>query len=201
MYAYCNNNPVMYVDSQGNSPIAILALIAISAIVLSLTACDVTNGGSLEGTPMDPRPDNATLHDNPEDAINEGIAHVMNSSIESNWSREYGVAIIQYDDSYYVDMNQDNGGGTYMKCVIPTPNLRNDHYRLVAIIHSHTIAQDEPFKPYDSGGDWDTYYNIYNQQVESYIIDYVRPTNQVRIRYMPVGMEDCTRWKYWEGAR
>ena len=198
MYAYCNNNPVMYIDRQGKSLFAILALVVIGGLVLSLSSCDITDGGSLENTPMDPRPDDVTYHDNPQDAITEGINYVINESRKSNWSREYGVAIVQYNESYYVDKRND-GGGNDMKCYIPVPDFDDKHYKLIAIIHSHAKAQQEPFKADDyDGGDWETYSKIYHKTVESYIIDYERHTETVRVRYLPTGTEDPTRWKYWE---
>ena len=199
MYAYCNNNPVMYLDGQGKSPIAILALVVIGVLMLSLSSCEITDGGSLAGTPMDPLPDNATLHQNSQDAIVEGVNYVITQSEKSNWTKEYGVAVVQYINTgeYYVSMYQE-GAGSDMRCYVPVPDLDDKHYRLIAIIHSHTKAQDEPFKPDDPGGDWETYSTIYHKRIESYIIDYVRPEKQIRIRYMPIGMEDCTRWEYWE---
>ena len=40
MYAYCNNNPVMYVDSEGNLPGLIWGLVALGALlIVALTSC------------------------------------------------------------------------------------------------------------------------------------------------------------------
>ena len=40
MYSYCNNNPVMYTDSEGNSPGLILGLVVLGAVlIVALTSC------------------------------------------------------------------------------------------------------------------------------------------------------------------
>ena len=45
MHAYCNNNPVMYVDSEGNSPGLILGLVVLGANVIQ----DFDNDRQLSG--------------------------------------------------------------------------------------------------------------------------------------------------------
>ena len=51
LYAYCNNNPVMYTDSNGDSAVAIIAAIVIGGATAALTAfldelCDIASGES-----------------------------------------------------------------------------------------------------------------------------------------------------------
>ena len=202
MYAYCNNNPVMLADSEGNSPLAILGLIAIGVLVLALTSCGASEPEPLEGTPIDPAPKTSIPYGNRNDAIREGIRRVVSRSSADNWTIEYGVVILEHRGNYYVSEYEKLG--TSMNCWVPATDANDKRFKTVAIIHSHTKALDEPFKCNDdeeTKGDWYIYNDVYKRQIESYIVDYVRHTDTVRIRYMPKKAGSCTDWIYWEETR
>ncbi len=179
MFAYCNNNPVMYVDPTGEfGLISFLVFCTVVAVVgLTATSCGPADN-DLTGTPADPAP-KTTPYDTPEEAINAGIDYVWNKTEEVNWGREVVVSVIQYENGkYYIEMDKD-GVGDYRVSYPPT-KIRNA--TVIATIHSHTEYQQEPFKQ-----DWNFYFR-YNKQMEMYIVDNYYGTPVVR--YLPVGATD-----------
>ena len=73
MYAYCNSNPVNYVDNSGNSPIGIAALILLGvAVVFELTSCANNDSSDYEKSITD----NINLYDDSTGEYQEGKINV-----------------------------------------------------------------------------------------------------------------------------
>ena len=148
MYAYCGNNPVNRIDSEGEFWWAvILATVVFAAI---LTSCENQNE-SLEGTPADPKARRS--FDTYDEALNTMIKETSDKAYEAGHSWEFGAAIFQYpgDDRYYTNgarSGEYRDGIDYTKCY-PSGE---EGVVLVAFIHSHLwdyVAKSTPFNVSD----------------------------------------------------
>ena len=194
MFAYCNNNPVMFIDPSGDL-LWVAALLLVG--VLFLPSCqpveyvddvveDTNDPNSLKGTPLDPGP-KTTGYDSYEDAINAGIDFVYGKSQEVNWRNEVAVSVFQYhyDGKYYLQTLGD-GIGTAHSSQAPI-DIRNG--TVYAIIHSHPNYQAEPFKQ-----DWVTYCEL-GRKIQSFIVE--RYEGGRLVRYLDFNARDQDDWKIW----
>ena len=145
MYAYCGNNPVNRIDSEGEFWWAvILATVVFAAI---LTSCENQNE-SLEGTPADPKARRS--FDAYDEALNTMIDETYNTALSNNFKIEYGAAIFKYpdDDKFYTNGVRNSGRPDAVKL--------NDCYpydepgvELVAFIHSHPWGPEPNSSPFN----------------------------------------------------
>ena len=145
MYAYCGNNPVNRIDSEGEFWWAvILATVVFAAI---LTSCENQNE-SLEGTPADPKARRS--FDSYDEAVNTMLSECYNTALEDEFKYEYGAVIFQYDGDpkFYT-----NGVGT--DCLPDKIYFENKYpyddktVTPVADIHTHPRYVAEPFREAD----------------------------------------------------
>ena len=129
IYAYCNNNPVMYKDINGEFP----WLIATGVILLfTLTSCEKPN-----------REDTYTFtaYDSYEDAYLEGMNNVYDNAASSDFQYEYGAVIVQYenDEKYYLSNVVTDRDLESVDLPFPKNAIR------IANIHSHPWYLSEPY--------------------------------------------------------
>ena len=148
MYAYCGNNPVNRIDSEGEFWWAvILATVVLTAI---LTSCGNQNE-SLEGTPADPKARRS--FDTYDEALNTMIKETSDKAYSVGHSREYGAAIFQYpgDDRYYTNGAESGEYADGVDYLNRYPS-GEEGVVLVAFIHSHLwdyVARSTPFNVSD----------------------------------------------------
>ena len=132
MFAYCNNNPVMFTDPAGDFPFLIIGVIAAVIVGASLAACQ---------TPPREETYHFESYDNYEDAYRAGMRNTFEAASKVDFEYEYGCIIVQYpnDENFYLSNIVTNRKLQMVE--LPFPQNATP----IADIHSHPWHKSEPF--------------------------------------------------------
>ena len=132
MFAYCNNNPVMFTDPAGDFPFLIIGVIAAVIVGSSLAACQ---------TPPREETYHFESYDNYEDAYRAGMRNTFEAASKVDFEYEYGCIIVQYpnDENFYLSNIVTNRKLQMVE--LPFPQNATP----IADIHSHPWHKSEPF--------------------------------------------------------
>ncbi len=178
LFAYCNNNPVMYSDPKGEFPWLIIpAISVITALVASLNSC--TSISPEEQEELDRKMLDPGAYETPDEALNAGLNDVKDKSAKVGM--EYGGYVYERNGRYYYKSGADVRYSNSQENVF---NIElNSNETLVAIFHSHPFHKsDAVFSLADF-----QYAKVYG--VDSYIID-----NEGYIYCLPVSARYQTEY-------
>ena len=152
-YAYCENNPVMYVDHTGKFPWLVLAALIVIATV-SFSGCEIP--------PPERRP--AGAYDSFDEALESGLNEVYNLTQQNH--KEFSGYVFEEGGYYFYRAGRDRLSSTYNESVVFDVNLEKGE-TLKALFHSHTSNEYSPENTFSL----QDYWRMTEYDVDSYVVD------------------------------
>ena len=178
MYAYCNNNPVMYVDPDGEFPFLILAIVVVVAVVaVTMTSCAPTSVDVDENFDLNSK--SKYKYNTYEEAVMAAASDVSKKTEEKGCNYEYAAVVFQYanDSAYYYNGTTTSSCYNYVNYSFPNGTIP------VAIVHSH--CNDTLREPYGADG----LGKEGNKRIDSFIVippsAYGNDTRKMKIYCLP----------------
>ena len=147
-FVYCNNNPVIYVDNEGEFPVlaGIGVIVVIGLTVATMSSCTSDSNQDMAGTLMDMAP-KTTRYETLKEAIDEAFLKLENKyNTQDATNYEHACFVYEVNGGYYVSQTYHS---KKYGCVIYNPSIVADGI-IHAYIHTHPHDTLEIF----SSDDW-----------------------------------------------
>ena len=161
MYAYCNNNPVSFIDPQGDSLLGVIALFTLGiGSVLGLSSC--SNSSQISSSNNNSETNTTIKSSNERDANIAGFESLHNIAASHDFDREYGFIVYQYNDGNPYGENPDNYWTSPIKAGISSewdPNRIDipwDYVTIISVVHLHVDNDPRLVNGGFSGKDFNT---------------------------------------------
>ena len=175
MFAYCNNNPVMFIDPSGDLLFTLIfGGVLLVGLSVGLTGCSPTSSGVSSSNAMeelDQKHMNPGAYTTEDEALEAAFNKVYDTAKRNNFDYEYGIFVYQKNGYYYCSSVYNShhthhlGKEEAARKILIDPSIvdSKNRYPICAFIHTHPYHNDNILWNEDELNNVVTYYQ--------YIID------------------------------